>query len=405
MKKEALTLNRKLKPRVKWTQDQLAGLRALDLPPEKGRSLRGRIRLFKTVHTPSHLTCSTQATMYCLNCRVRVRLILDSVYIDRRRCPLCDAVEGHLFRLPPHSKRRSEMRRFTLAIRKLRWAAMTLLLCATVALAQPTQDYTATVGCGDDQDGDISASAVWTSDVQPGDLGTGSGAVLALIGGTHQITATCTDSGGLTASGAVQQVVAVNTPPYITTPPALEEVASAAIEVTPDAAISGVYGLKLTPTTDGLPQYIYKPEDSVVPDWGEKLKTTVKVRMTDAVLADGFELVIMRGQDVNDAPLWDLILVGTAQEPEVKGRVYDASATLTTPSTVLTTAATELAIEWHQDQSLGLIRLYVNRIITGEIHDLDTDRDMTRLMLGMVDGSVGLSGFLALDDLLVESIS
>ena len=58
---------------------------------------------------------------------------------------------------------------------------------------------TFTAGADDDQDGNISANIVWSSN-QNGGLGAGASVSARLPVGTHVITASITDSGGLSAN-------------------------------------------------------------------------------------------------------------------------------------------------------------------------------------------------------------
>ncbi|TMA52003.1 MAG: DNRLRE domain-containing protein, partial [Deltaproteobacteria bacterium] len=85
-----------------------------------------------------------------------------------------------------------------------------------VAITAPTSGQTlassALITCAgsasDLEDGDLTAAIAWTSD-RDGALGTGGSITHLLSEGTHQLTATATDGGGLTATAAVTvQVVA-----------------------------------------------------------------------------------------------------------------------------------------------------------------------------------------------------
>jgi hypothetical protein len=65
---------------------------------------------------------------------------------------------------------------------------------------------------GDTQDGNLTASLSWKSNIQPGFSGTGgSFSTSALVAGIHTITASVTDSGGLSGSSSIQ--VTVTAPP------------------------------------------------------------------------------------------------------------------------------------------------------------------------------------------------
>ena len=68
----------------------------------------------------------------------------------------------------------------------------------------------------DAQDGNLAASLVWTSNLC-GQIGTtGSFTTSSLSVGTHTITASVTDSGGLTADESITITVFVNTAPTVT---------------------------------------------------------------------------------------------------------------------------------------------------------------------------------------------
>jgi PKD repeat protein len=71
-----------------------------------------------------------------------------------------------------------------------------------------TIDFTGTAS--DAEDGDLTASLVWTSDID-GQIGTGGGFSAVLGDGVHTITAQVTDSGGATGSEAVG--ITVGSPP------------------------------------------------------------------------------------------------------------------------------------------------------------------------------------------------
>jgi hypothetical protein len=67
----------------------------------------------------------------------------------------------------------------------------------------------------DAEDGDISASIAWSSDID-GALGTGATITVTLSPGTHTITASVTDSGGLSDTDTITVIVNPNTPPVVT---------------------------------------------------------------------------------------------------------------------------------------------------------------------------------------------
>ncbi len=95
----------------------------------------------------------------------------------------------------------------------------------TVLITSPTTGISITVGtpvafsgsASDTQDGNLSSSLVWVSNLQ-GPIGTGASFSRAdLAVGTHVITATATDSGNLPGSATVTIVVSPpNTPPSVT---------------------------------------------------------------------------------------------------------------------------------------------------------------------------------------------
>lgn len=102
-------------------------------------------------------------------------------------------------------------------------ACIGIALLASVAAAQDTRPVEFKGSCNDAEDGDLSASVVWTSDVD-GDLFTGAegpGAPGPLLGygthpltiGVHRITATCTDSLGEVSTVTITHEVVANTPP------------------------------------------------------------------------------------------------------------------------------------------------------------------------------------------------
>lgn len=80
--------------------------------------------------------------------------------------------------------------------RKISWwfAVALALVVPTLASAQGTVAVQYQGTCDDPEDGDISASLVWTSDIQ-GQVGSGGSGTMNLAEGTHVITATCDDSG------------------------------------------------------------------------------------------------------------------------------------------------------------------------------------------------------------------
>jgi len=79
---------------------------------------------------------------------------------------------------------------------------------------------TFTGSASDTQDGNLTSSIVWRSNVD-GQLGTGGSLTRTLTSGTHTITATVSDSGALTAQQSVNVNVAASAPPQPSTSPTL----------------------------------------------------------------------------------------------------------------------------------------------------------------------------------------
>ena len=90
-----------------------------------------------------------------------------------------------------------------------------MLSFATFGVAQNTVDVPFQGSCIDVEDGDISSSLIWTSDVD-GQVLVGSSGNVPLSEGQHVITASCTDSGGKSASKSVTIMVDFNDPPAVT---------------------------------------------------------------------------------------------------------------------------------------------------------------------------------------------
>jgi len=88
----------------------------------------------------------------------------------------------------------------------------------TVTITSPDNDSTFTSGAtidfagaaSDTEDGDLTASLVWASDID-GQIGTGGGFSTALSDGNHTITAEVTDSGGKIGSASIS--ITVGNPP------------------------------------------------------------------------------------------------------------------------------------------------------------------------------------------------
>jgi len=87
-----------------------------------------------------------------------------------------------------------------------------------VTILQPTDGAAFEAGtaiifeglAGDTEDGDLTNSLVWSSNID-GSIGSGGGFTTVLTGGTHIITAQVTDSNGKTGSSSV--TINVGTPP------------------------------------------------------------------------------------------------------------------------------------------------------------------------------------------------
>ncbi|MBI4320050.1 MAG: S8 family serine peptidase [Chloroflexi bacterium] len=75
------------------------------------------------------------------------------------------------------------------------------------------QSITFTGTASDPEDGDVTASLVWTSSIN-GQIGTGGSFAVSLSEGSHTITATATDSGGNTGSASVS-ITVVNDAPVV----------------------------------------------------------------------------------------------------------------------------------------------------------------------------------------------
>ena len=97
----------------------------------------------------------------------------------------------------------------------------------SVSISSPADSSTFQLGASilfsglasDTEDGDLSASLVWSSDVD-GQIGTGGSFSTALSGGNHTITASVTDSGGQTGSASVSVNVVNDAPSVSITSPA-----------------------------------------------------------------------------------------------------------------------------------------------------------------------------------------
>lgn len=286
-------------------------------------------------------------------------------------------------------------------MRELITAGILAALLATGAWAQAV-NHTGTANCVDDRDGDISALVSWSSDMQ-GALGVGSPVQFDLNEGTHIVTAVCADVAGnqATASQSVTVILEDTTPPSLSI--TVEPTQHAGIMVTPTDPINGNYSMELTRNTDGRAAYVDKIEGvvsesgHVVADWGGRIEARVTIRHREAVLADGFEMVVMRGADAQEAPIWDLVLVGTAAEPLAFARAHTTPLTAETVPMVLTEDTNQFIVTWQRGAGDGLVRLLVG-FDSQEVLGLDLDREMIHLMLGGPVTTDGLGGRLLFDD-------
>lgn len=100
-------------------------------------------------------------------------------------------------------------------IRSIAKVAAVLLFLVAIPVVAQTGDVQLTGTCIDVEDGDLSSTLVWRSDLD-GDLGIGSDLDVALTIGTHVLDATCTDSMGGFGQGFVTYTVnAENNPPVV----------------------------------------------------------------------------------------------------------------------------------------------------------------------------------------------
>jgi hypothetical protein len=83
----------------------------------------------------------------------------------------------------------------------------------------------------DTQDGDLTASLAWTSSLQ-GAIGTGGSFTRSdLVAGTHTITASVTDSGGLSGSNAITLTVQAPAPPNVPGAPQLTDLGGGSVRI------------------------------------------------------------------------------------------------------------------------------------------------------------------------------
>ena len=282
------------------------------------------------------------------------------------------------------------------------WVILLTLIVASIAMGQ-TVGYEGTLGCNDPEDGVLIPT--WVSDIQ-GDLGSGSPAIFSLNIGTHTITATCTDSGGLAVSDSIVVDVSMpNQPPVITDP---IDVQPSAVAVIPEAAIGGtLYGIRIEPRAgEHGPASLDKVDgDEHVADWGGRLRSSFMVRLTGATFEDGVEVVIIRGVDVELLPAFDLVVTGTTTDPTAHARVFTADMQYhDTSSYALTEEVHEVGVEWYSDSVDGGVRLWVDGRGRADIFGLNTVRDLYEMQLGLPVSTVGFEGYLDIDDAEFERI-
>jgi hypothetical protein len=256
---------------------------------------------------------------------------------------------------------------------------------------------------------DYSDTIQWSSDIQ-GPLGTGATITPVLNVGTHLVTATCADVAGNGQSAVVEVTVAETD----TTPPTLTitvepTVAQAGIGVTSENPIIGNFSLELTRGIGGRASYVEKtegvssPSGHVVEDWGTSIEAGITIDHQEAVLLDGFELVVMRGADPANEPIWDLILVGTSSQPLALARVHTLPEPQDTQPIVLTQDSNAFFVTWRQGAGDGLLRLRTG-METTEILGLNIDREMFRFQVGGPESTDGLAGRLLFDTIQVFAL-
>lgn len=89
-----------------------------------------------------------------------------------------------------------------------------LLLFPVPGWSQPQVIVSLSGTCTDAEDGDLSSTIVWSSDID-GSIGVGSAMNVPLTEGNHVISASCTDSKGQTASASVNHTVDDNAMPVV----------------------------------------------------------------------------------------------------------------------------------------------------------------------------------------------
>ncbi|MCH7494163.1 hypothetical protein IIA16_05590 [bacterium] len=125
----------------------------------------------------------------------------------------------------------------------------------------------------DGQDGDLSASLAWVSSLD-GPFGSGASFAYALSEGYHEITASVTDSSGLTGSATVRHTVLPPAPPISTIFVELSTdqplyFDGQTVIVTVTATAGGAGGGGLQPVPGGTVRFaIVTPNQTVMQDWG-----------------------------------------------------------------------------------------------------------------------------------------
>lgn len=351
-----------------------------------------------------------QGRFLCFECGERVSLAMDDTYLDRRRCPRCDAIEGALFEIPPGTYHRRPTRQRTSneeaivhrrkRISRLTAIAATLLLAALPATAQ-TANYIGTFGCSDPEDGVLVPE--WSSDVD-GDLGSGSPLTFALAAGVqHNISATCIDSGGLSVSDSVLvDVPAANQPPSITDPIDVQpETQASRIEVIPEAALAGNYGLRVTQGSG--PAYLVQTHDSdgtALADLDlQHIAVEFLANADRVVIAEGFEVPMAVVVDTDGDRIFEAVVAQEGGERVVFGRVYTASSENGSYTTIRSAmpGAAVLRMVWDRHQP-ARFRLEVGgQTVGSELIDFAEISTPSRLLWGKVtDTEIG--GWLDLDN-------
>lgn len=151
---------------------------------------------------------------YCLKCRAR--RVFTNGDDFRWYCAECGIAEG-VEPILELKQEEEDMKRTEWTIRKsfrLAMLALALILVPGLVAAQGGSfavDFDRT--CTDPEEGDVTVSMVWTSDLD-GEVGTGGAFTADLSEGLHAITITCTDSNGNAPTPLViAHTVAIDQPP------------------------------------------------------------------------------------------------------------------------------------------------------------------------------------------------